>query len=50
MEGDRVEAEFATRWKPEREAEDKRRGRRRRGRRGRRGRDEDKAIDQKQLE
>ena len=53
MEGDRVEAKRGcprevvahARWKPEREAEDKRRRRRRRrrrrGRRGRRGRDED---------
>jgi hypothetical protein len=35
------------RWKPEREAEEKRI---RRGRRGRRRRDEDRAVDQKQLE
>jgi len=53
MEGDRVEAKRGcprevvahARWKPEREAEDKRRRRRRRrrrrGRRGRRGRRRD---------
>ena len=52
MEGDRVEAErdcprevdVHARWKPEREAEEKR------IRRGRRRRDEDRAVDQKQLE
>jgi len=37
------------RWKPEREAEEKRIRRGRRGRRGRR-RDEDRAVDQKQFE
>jgi len=39
------------RWKPEREAEEKRiRRRRRRGGRGGQRRDEDRAVDQKQLE
>ena len=57
MEGDRVEAErdcprevdVHARWKPEREAEEKR-TRTGRRRRGRRRRDEDRAVDQKQLE
>jgi hypothetical protein len=41
------EVDVHARWKPEREAEEKRI---RRGRRGRRRRDEDRAVDQKQLE
>ena len=51
MEGDRAEAERGcpkgvdahARWKPKREAEEKRR------RRGRRTADEDRAVEQKQL-
>jgi len=45
------EVDVHARWKPEREAEEKRiRRRRRRGGRGGQRRDEDRAVDQKQLE
>ena len=43
------EVDVHARWKPEREAEEKR-TRTGRRRRGRRRRDEDRAVDQKQLE
>ena len=47
------EVDVHARWKPEREAEDKRKRRRRKRRRERRGKrrwDEDRTVDQKQLE